>query len=118
VRSELPTPVPSPGNLFADACAPAHGERFDTLLTHRQLHIERIVSGENVTPVDMVQTQDEWVVLLRGEAELLIRGLAHTLREGDHVFIPAGVLHRVASVSPGALWLAVHLHPDPVTSPE
>jgi cupin 2 domain-containing protein len=105
-------------NLYADAQSPAQGERFHTLLKHHQLHIERIVSGSDVAPVDMVQTQDEWVVLIRGEAELLIQGLAHPLREGDHVFIPAGVSHRVASVSSGAMWLAVHLHPDTPTSPE
>jgi cupin 2 domain-containing protein len=106
------------GNLLENAHAPAQGERFDTLLKHGPLHIERIVSGAEVAPVDMVQLQDEWVVLLRGEAELLIQGLARTLREGDHVFIPAGVSHRVASVSPGALWLAVHLHPAASTPSE
>jgi cupin 2 domain-containing protein len=105
-------------NLFSQSAPPESGEQFLTLLKHRQLHIERIVSGSDVTPVDMIQAQDEWVVLLRGEAELLIRGMAHPLREGDHVFIPAGTLHRVAAVSPGALWLAVHLHPDPRTPPE
>ena len=34
------------------------------------------------------------------------------LKAGDHVFLPARVPHTVQRVSEGALWLAVHLHPE------
>lgn len=99
-------------NLFAHAVPPVTGERFDELLRHRNLVIERIVSSATITPTEYVQPQDEWVVLLQGEATLVVAGVSRTLQAGDHVFLPAGVPHTVDHVSPGALWLAVHLHPS------
>jgi cupin 2 domain-containing protein len=100
-----------PGNLFADTNPPAEGERFETLLDHRNLVIERIVSSEAITPVVSVQLQDEWVVLVSGEAVLEVGGEEIRLRAGDHLFLPAGSPHIVRKVSRGAIWLAVHLHP-------
>jgi cupin 2 domain-containing protein len=32
------------GNIFADAAPPPAGERFESLLTHRNLLLDRIVS--------------------------------------------------------------------------
>ena len=100
------------GNLFRDAAPPAQGERFDELLRHRQLVVERIVSSAAITPTDYVQAQDEWVLLVRGEAELRVAGELRTLKAGDYVFLPAGTPHRVERTQAGTLWLAVHLHPD------
>ena len=98
------------GNLLVDAIAPGEGERFDTLLVHRSLVIERIVSSAAVSPTEYVQTQDEWVVLLQGEATLEVAGEVVDLHAGDYVFLPAETPHTVRRVSQGALWLAVHLH--------
>lgn len=98
------------GNLLVDAIAPDEGERFDTLLSHRGLVIERIVSSADVSPTEYVQTQDEWVVLLQGEATLEVAGEVVDLHTGDYVFLPADTPHMVRRVSQGALWLAVHLH--------
>jgi len=100
------------GNLFADRTPPAQGERFDVLLDHRNLVVERIVSSADITPRTYVQPQDEWVVLVRGDALLDVEGAPVELKAGDHVFLPAHVPHTVRRVSEGALWLAVHLHPD------
>ncbi|MDD1506312.1 hypothetical protein [Pseudomonas sp. CNPSo 3701] len=46
-------------NLFHDSQPPAQGERFDTLLSHRNLQIERILSSSRIESVDYVQEQDE-----------------------------------------------------------
>ena len=100
-------------NLFAGATPPSRGERFETLLAHRNLVVERIVSSSSITPSEQVQTQDEWVALVRGEALIEMAGESVALRSGDCLFIPAGTPHTVRSVSEGALWLAVHLHPLP-----
>ncbi|MDD2545922.1 MAG: cupin domain-containing protein [Burkholderiaceae bacterium] len=100
------------GHLFADAAPPVAGERFDTLLQHRNLQIERIVSSRTLAPQTWVQPQDEWVLLLQGDAVLDVDGQRVALQAGDHLFLPAGLAHRVESTSEGALWLAVHLHPD------
>lgn len=104
------------GNLFADAALPKKGERFETLLSHRNLVVERIVSSAEITPCEYVQPQDEWVVLVQGEAELEVAGESVSLTPGDHLFLPAGVPHTVVSVSEGAIWLAVHLHPEQTQS--
>jgi len=103
------------GNLYEGIAPPAAGERFETLLQHRQLVVERIVSSKDTTPIEYVQTQDEWVLLVQGSATLDVAGVPHLLHAGDHLFLPARTPHTVSAVSDGALWLAVHLHPDAKT---
>jgi cupin 2 domain-containing protein len=100
-------------NLFDDAAPPAREERFDTLLAHRNLVIERIVSSSELSLRTCVQTQDEWVLMLQGEATLDVAGKTTRLVSGGHLFLPAGTPHAVECVSAGAIWLAVHLHPEP-----
>lgn len=98
------------GNLYEDALPPAQGERFDTLLSHRGLVIERIVSTTKIASQQYVQEQDEWVALLQGEALLDVAGREVPLRAGDYLFLPSRTPHTVLRVSDGAMWLAVHLH--------
>ncbi|QSX79404.1 cupin domain-containing protein [Agrilutibacter solisilvae] len=98
------------GNLFAGIDVPATGERFEELLKHRNLVIERIVSSAAVTPTEYVQPQDEWVAMIQGDAMLEVAGTPVELHAGDYLFLPAGTPHTVRRVSQGALWLAVHLH--------
>lgn len=104
------------GNLFSGATPPPEGERFDVLLAHKNLVVERIVSSAGITPQEYIQPQDEWVVLIHGEAVLQIAGEALSLKTGDYVFLPAGVPHKVERTSEGAMWLAVHLHPQPAVA--
>lgn len=98
------------GNLYEDALPPATGERFDTLLSHQGLVIERIVSTSRIESQEYLQEQDEWVLLLTGEATLEVAGRKVPLKAGDYLFLPARTPHTVQRVSDGALWLAVHLH--------
>jgi len=98
-------------NLFTDATPPPTGERFDVLLKHRNLVVERIVSSATITPHAYVQTQDEWVLLMQGEALMRVAGKSVSLKPGDHLFLPAGVPHSVERTSAGTMWLAIHLHP-------
>lgn len=100
------------GNFFADATPPDKGERFDTILNHKNLVVERIVSSASITPDEQIQTQDEWVLLVHGEATLQVAGKPVSLKSGDYLFLPAGVPHTVEHTSEGATWLAVHLHPE------
>jgi len=106
-------PAPAVGNLHTDAAPPEQGERFDVLLSHKGLVIERIVSTSKIASQQYVQEQDEWVVLLQGSATLDVAGDQVALNDGDYLFLPARTAHTVLSVSDGALWLAVHLHPAP-----
>jgi cupin 2 domain-containing protein len=100
------------GNLFTNSSPPGAGERAEVLLEQRNLVVERIVSSANLVPTTYKQPQDEWVVLLRGEARLRVAGVPIELRTGDYLFLPAGTEHTVEGTSEGALWLAVHLHPQ------
>ena len=99
------------GNLYENAQAPQAGERFDTLLSHQGLVIERIISTAKIEAQEYVQEQDEWVVLLQGEALLEVAGQERPLKAGDYLFLPARTPHTVRRASDGAMWLAVHLHP-------
>lgn len=106
--------MPRVSNLYADLPAPITGEVFDTLLQGRKLRIERIVSSAEPEPILYDQPQDEWVLLLRGQATLMVGDDRIELVAGDHLFIPAHTLHRVLTTSaePRCIWLAVHLAAD------
>jgi len=107
------------GNLFDNTAPPSDGERFKSILAVKNLVIERIVSSSKVAQTEYVQSQDEWVALLQGSAQLVVAGETVPLGSGDYLFLPAGTPHTVQSVSEGAVWLAIHLHeqaPD-ISSP-
>ena len=107
-------PLPE-GNLFA-ALPPAGsaGEAFSTLLERPGLRIERIVSTGQASPPGFWydQADDEWVVVLGGEALLRFADEleARRLRPGDFVAIAAHRRHRVDWTSPdqATVWLAIH----------
>ncbi|HKP59036.1 MAG TPA: cupin domain-containing protein [Polyangiales bacterium] len=98
----------SRGNLFATP-VPNSGERFDELARFGNTTIERIVSSAEPGGDPYDQTQDEWVVLLAGQARLEVAGRLVQLGPGDHLSLPAHTPHRVVSTSEGAVWLAVHV---------
>jgi len=100
--------MPRESNFFADAEAPASGERFETWLESGALTIERIVSSARPDGALYDQAWDEWVLLLRGEAEVEVEGVRRQLRAGDQLWLPAHARHRVLATSAGALWLAIH----------
>ena len=101
------------GNLFEQCQAPAEGERFETLLAHQGLLIERIISSPKIASTEYIQPQDEWVLLVQGEATMDVAGVEVTLSSGDYLFLPSKTPHTVRSVSDGALWLAIHLSAAP-----
>lgn len=88
-------------------------EQFQTLAQKGNVKIERILSYGQTTPTGewYDQTQDEWVMLVRGEAKLEYDdGSQIDLKRGDYVMIPAHTKHRVAWTIENELtiWLAVH----------
>lgn len=88
-------------------------EQFETLAQKGNVKIERILSYGQTTPTGewYDQTQDEWVMLVRGEAKLEYDdGSQIDLKKGDYVMIPAHTKHRVAWTIENELtiWLAVH----------
>ncbi|HET8935727.1 MAG TPA: VOC family protein [Polyangiales bacterium] len=103
-----PAAMSSNANLFAGE-TPATGEAFDVLAQLGDTTIERIMSSAAPATELYDQEQDEWVVLLRGAAELEVAGKRTQLRPGDHVTLPSRTPHRVLSTAAGSLWLAVHV---------
>ena len=88
-------------------------ELFETLLSGKNILIERIISTGQTTPPEQWydQERDEWVILLQGEAEIAYSDRTTIkLKAGDYVFIPAHRKHRVeyTSKKPPCIWLAIH----------
>ena len=101
-------------NLLAKLPEAIHGEVHTALLKRPDIRIERIVSHGQVTPIDAPydQDEDEWVLLLSGQAEIWLEGSGtHRLEAGDYLFIPAHFRHRVTWTLPDepTVWLAMFL---------
>ena len=102
------------GNLFADVPPHLLAELFETLWRTPHLKLERIVSRGHATPPGQWYDQetDEWVVLLKGSAELRVEGQEGIikLKPGDYLVLPARVRHRVESTAAEeeTVWLAIH----------
>ncbi len=76
------------------------------------VRVERIVSDGQGTPEGYWYDQawGEWVLILRGGAELEFDSppAEERLQQGDWLYIPPRRRHRVRSTEVGTLWLAVH----------
>ena len=95
-------------NIY-DYLTPKSGETFTTLLAHKNIKINRIVSSDHVEETEYLQEEDEWLVLLEGEATLLLNQTKKTLTKGDTLFIPSKTRHRVLNTQHGTIWLTVHI---------
>ncbi|MDY6834247.1 MAG: cupin domain-containing protein [Chloroflexota bacterium] len=101
-------------NLFDGIPQDLPHEIVDTLAIGHRAKIERIVSkGHSSSPGFWYdQDEDEWVVLLKGKADLEFEGQASitTLGPGDHILIPAHIKHRVRWTDPDqeCIWIAVY----------
>ncbi len=100
-------------NLFVDLPAELPEELVDVLAQNEDVRIERIVSRGHASPDGFWYDQDidEWVVVLLGEAKLLLEGESapRHMQPGDHCLIHAHRRHRVewtTAVGP-TVWLAV-----------
>ncbi len=97
-------------NIFKNCIKPKAGsEIFNTLLEHKNIKIELINSNSVVNGESYQQEQDEWILLLEGEATLEVEGTKHILKTGDYLFIPTQTVHRVLFTDKKTLWLAVHI---------
>ena len=95
-------------NLF-NYIPPRVGEDFYTLFEYKNIKIVRIVSSEEIDTKLYNQKEDEWVVLLKGEAILELDGKKRDLKVGESLFIPANTPHRVLATESGTLWIAIHI---------
>jgi cupin 2 domain-containing protein len=94
-------------NLYKGETPTENNELFSILFQNKTLKIESIRSSLK-TPGELYdQDQDEWVLLLKGEARIEIINEIRSIRAGDYLFLPKHTLHRVLSTSDNALWLAI-----------
>lgn len=102
------------GNIFAIGhLVNDNLEMPEILIETPSVTIERIVSNGQPTSDGQWydQEKDEWVMLLKGNAELEFENKNRiSLFEGDYLLIPAHLKHRVTYVSkePNCLWLCFH----------
>lgn len=100
-------------NLFDHLPNADSNEIVEILAESNSIRIERIVSSGQSSPEGFWYDQDEneWVVVLKGHAELLIEGEAQpiSMKPGDYQYIAAHRRHRVESTSSTepTVWLAV-----------
>lgn len=103
--------IPPLHNLFT-VSESREAEVFEELLEDRgSFVLERIASYGHPTPPDSwyEQATTEWVLLMRGTAELRFVEGSLSLAAGDYLTIPAACRHRVEQVSDDAVWLALHI---------
>lgn len=95
-------------NLY-DYISPKSGETLTTLLSHKNITINHIVSSDKLEAVEYVQDEDEWLVLMEGQATLLVGNEEKVLCKGDTLFIPAKTPHKILHTQEGTVWLTVHI---------
>ena len=88
-------------------------EIFESILKTDNILFERIISTGQSTPDDYWydQERDEWVLLLQGDAKIIIEGEEEiNLTPGDYLLIPAHRRHRVTYTQEdiSTVWLAIH----------
>ena len=89
---------------------PKEGEEvIETLLDKEDITINRIISNKVVDGEWYDQDEDEWLVLVSGEATLVFEDKEVALLKGDTFYIPQHRKHCVKKTSEDALWLTVHI---------
>ncbi|OQX75106.1 MAG: hypothetical protein B6D59_00165 [Campylobacteraceae bacterium 4484_4] len=103
-------------NIFDAIVDHSDAEILDTLFENRNVRIERIVSTGQHSPEGFWydQEEDEFVLLLEGEAVLGFEEEELTLHPGDWLMIPARRRHRILSTASDrpTLWLTVFVKRD------
>ena len=94
-------------NLYKGTKPTENNEIFSTLFHNETLKIESIRSNLKRPGELYDQDQDEWVLLLKGEAKIEIVDEIREMGPGDYLFLPKNTLHRVISTSENALWLCI-----------
>lgn len=104
-------------NIFNNIPTNLDEEVFESLLETPDLKLERIISKAHKTAPGQWydQQQDEWVILLQGNAGILIEGdeRPHEVLPGDYLLLPAHKKHRVewTAADTETIWLALHFPP-------
>lgn len=99
-------------NIFSNIPVSLPEEIFEDIVSTENCKIKRIISKGHNTPKGKWYNQDknEWVIVLKGYAELLFEGRNNQIvkmKEGDYINIPAHIKHRVEKTDKETVWLTV-----------
>jgi len=97
-------------NIFDHEKIPLNGEIFHVLLQRKNVVIEKILSSNLVPEKEYIQDHDEWVILLSGQACIVIENQQIDLAPGDYLLVESGKPHRVLKTAAGTTWLAIRLY--------
>ncbi len=101
------------GNVFRSVPDKIPNELFEDIISGDNIRIERIISYGHTSPASgwYDQNENEWVILLKGEAKIEIENeeLIHLLG-GSYLNIPSHTKHKVVWTKPDmeTIWLAIH----------
>jgi mannose-6-phosphate isomerase-like protein (cupin superfamily) len=100
-------------NIYKEIPQFFDNEIFEEIVRTKSVKIERIISDGHKSPIDSWynQKEDEYVILLQGQAELLFEeNQKIVMVPGDYLVIPANKKHRVEFTSKNekTIWLAIH----------
>lgn len=101
-------------NIYENIPASLREELVERISEKGNIRIERIISRGHASPPGFWydQKQNEYVILLSGEAGLRFENMEEevVLKPGDYIDIPARARHRVTWTSPDrdTVWLAVY----------
>ncbi|MEA1956120.1 MAG: cupin domain-containing protein [Campylobacterota bacterium] len=98
-------------NIFENIPNEIKSELLENIVSTDAIKIERIVSDGHTSPSFGWYDQDEneWVIVLEGEAILSFEDKDIRLKAGDYINIPAHTKHKVSWTAPNqkTIWLAV-----------
>ena len=98
-------------NIFTDIPSDLSQEVFETLLEADNIRIERIISYGHTSPKEGWYDQDEneWVLILEGDATLAFIDREIKLKKGDFINIKAHEKHKVIQTATNkkTVWLAI-----------
>jgi len=98
-------------NIFENITVDKNKEQFFELLKHDNVRVEKIVSNGQSTPSHdwYEQDENEFVLLLEGDAIIEFEDKEVTLLRGDYLIIEKHIRHRVkyTNTSKPTVWLAL-----------
>jgi len=99
-------------NIFAEIPDELDNELMDVLQQSDNIKIQRIVSKGQVSPETgwYDQQQNEWVIVIKGEAIITFEQTEVAMQAGSYINIPAHTKHKVSWTHPDleTIWLVVY----------
>lgn len=92
-----------------DKLPPLKDEIFEVLHKQKNIEITHIVSSSDLPQKEYDQKEDEFVLILEGEATLEVEREIKVLKKGDYLFLPAHTKHKILSVKNNTHWLAIYM---------